>query len=291
MTPQVRRQVRLCGVLIYLIRITLIQGEFTMMNVEERKQVIKTAVDAAKDSDVFILAGITCNSTNDTVELARYSGEVGAEYVLALPPHAVPITKEAMMDYFKAIKANTTSGLVLYHFPGETNITFSPEEIVEMGRSGLICAVKNTAGMEHTQELILANGHNPDLKITNGFDSLAFAAMACGADALINAGSNKETMRKRAESMKPFFLCCCSRNRMEIQNRGSANTCCPCRDLMSGPPGSRFPKFQRNRRKLPKSCWLWPKAFNTSYFLKKNRPFCLRDGSFPQSQSSIPSIS
>ena len=190
MTPQVRRQVRLCGVLIYLIRITLIQGEFTMMNVEERKQVIKTAVDAAKDSDVFILAGITCNSTNDTVELARYSGEVGAEYVLALPPHAVPITKEAMMDYFKAIKANTTSGLVLYHFPGETNITFSPEEIVEMGRSGLICAVKNTAGMEHTQELILANGHNPDLKITNGFDSLAFAAMACGADALINAGSN-----------------------------------------------------------------------------------------------------
>ena len=210
-----------------------------------------------------------------------------------------------MMDYFKAIKANTTSGLVLYHFPGETNITFSPEEIVEMGRSGLICAVKNTAGMEHTQELILANGHNPDLKITNGFDSLAFAAMACGADALINAGSNMtpgqyvkmmdlikegnyEEARRIYEAILPLLL---SRNRMEIQNRGSANTCCPCRDLMSGPPGSRFPKFQRNRRKLPKSCWLWPKAFNTSYFLKKNRPFCLRDGSFPQSQSSIPSIS
>ena len=94
MTPQVRRQVRLCGVLIYLIRITLIQGEFTMMNVEERKQVIKTAVDAAKDSDVFILAGITCNSTNDTVELARYSAKSARNMYSPFRPMPFPSRKK-----------------------------------------------------------------------------------------------------------------------------------------------------------------------------------------------------
>ncbi len=165
-------------------------GEFTMMNLEERKQVIQTAVEAAKDTDVYIMAGITCNSTKDTVELAKFSGEAGADFVLALPPFAVPVTKEAMMEYFEAIKANTSCGLILYHFPGETNITFSPEEIVEMGNKGIICGVKNTTGMEHTMELILENKRHGSLKLSNGFDSLAFSALACGADALINAGSN-----------------------------------------------------------------------------------------------------
>ena len=165
-------------------------GEFTMMNVEERKQVIKTAVDEARDSDVSIMAGITCNNTKDTVELAAYSSEVGADYVLVQPPHAIPVRKEDMIAYFEEIKANTKCGMVLYHFPAETGVTFSPEEIVEMGRKGLFCAVKNTASMEHTQELILANAHDPSLKICNGFDSLALASMACGADYMINAGSN-----------------------------------------------------------------------------------------------------
>ena len=66
-------------------------GEFTMMNVEERKQVIKTAVEVAKDTPVSIMAGITCNNTRDTVELAKFSGEVGADYVLVQPPHAIPV--------------------------------------------------------------------------------------------------------------------------------------------------------------------------------------------------------
>lgn len=104
-------------------------GEFTMMDIHERKKVISAAVETAKDTEVFIVAGITCNTTKDTVELAKYSGEIGADYVLALPPFAIPVTKEAMLEHFRAIKENTTAGLILYHFPGETGIEFSPEEI------------------------------------------------------------------------------------------------------------------------------------------------------------------
>ncbi len=165
-------------------------GEFTMMSVEERKKVIACAAKLTKDTEVFLMAGVACNTTKDAAELAKYAGEVGADYVLALPPFAIPVGRESMIEYFEEIKKNTTAGLVLYHFPGETGITFSPEEIVEMGRSGLFQAVKDTAGMEHTMELILENGHDPSLKISNGFDSLALSALASGVDALINAGSN-----------------------------------------------------------------------------------------------------
>ena len=176
-------------------------GEFPFMSVEERKQVIATAVEVAKDTPVFILAGITCNSTKDTVELAKYSGEVGAEYVLVQPPHAAPVSHEGMMNYFWEIKNNTSCGLVLYHFPVETGITIPAEEIVEMNRAGLFDAVKNTASMEHTMELLLLNEHDPSLSISNGFDALALSALACGADCLINAGSNM-TPKQYAEIMR-----------------------------------------------------------------------------------------
>jgi 4-hydroxy-tetrahydrodipicolinate synthase len=165
-------------------------GEFTMMNIEERKKVIATAIEAAKGSGVYIIAGITANTTKDTVELAKFAGEAGADYVLALPPFAIPVTREATMKHFEEIKKNTTAGLMLYHFPGESGVTFSAEEIIEMNRSGLISAVKNTTGMDHTMEVILENGHNPSLKITNGFDANAISALACGCDGLLNAGSN-----------------------------------------------------------------------------------------------------
>jgi len=165
-------------------------GEYTMMSLEERKKVITTAIEASQGSDVYIVAGITCNNTKETVELGRFAGEAGADFVLALPPFAVHVSNEAVMEYFNEIKRNTSADLILYHFPGETNITFSPESIVEMNQNGLISAVKNTTGMDHTMELIIMNKHNPGLKIANGFDSNALSALACGCDALLNSGSN-----------------------------------------------------------------------------------------------------
>lgn len=175
-------------------------GEFPFMNLEERKTVIKTAAEVAKDTPVFILAGITCNTTSETVELAKYSGEVGADYVLVQPPHAAPVSHDGMVNYFKEIRDNTTCGLVLYHFPVETGITIDAEEIVEWGHEGLFKAVKNTASMEHTMELLLLND-NPDLSVSNGFDALAFSALACGCDSLINAGSNM-TPKQYAEIVR-----------------------------------------------------------------------------------------
>ncbi len=165
-------------------------GEFPTLSLDERKEIISVAAEELKDTDVFVLAGITCSATRDTVALAAHCGNVGADYLLVQPPHGFPVSREGMMAYFREIKANTSSGLVLYHFPAETGVTFSPEDIIEMGREGLFDAVKNTASMEHTMELLLLNEHNDSLSISNGFDSLALSALACGADSLINAGSN-----------------------------------------------------------------------------------------------------
>jgi len=165
-------------------------GEYSTLSIEERKKVIACATEIIKDTEVFSIAGISCNATKDTVELAKYSGEVGADYVLALPPYAIPVSKTGMVDYFKEIKNSTNARLILYHFPGETNVELSAEEIVEMGREGIFDAVKDTASMEHTMELIVANGHKKNLKISNGFDSLVLASLASGADAIITAGAN-----------------------------------------------------------------------------------------------------
>ena len=165
-------------------------GEASLMNLNERKQAIKTASDILKDTELFCVAGVSCASTSDSIELAKYSSDAGVDYILVQPPHGYPVTKEGILSYFKEIKENIECGMILYHFPDETGVEFSPEEIVEMSRSGLFQAIKNTTSMEHTMELILENGHNSSTKIVNGFDSLVLASLSCGSDGILTSGVN-----------------------------------------------------------------------------------------------------
>lgn len=165
-------------------------GEASLMNITERKQVIKTACDMLADTDLFCIAGVSCSSTKETVELAEYASKSGADYILIQPPHGYPVTKAGMIEYFEEIKKNIDCGMVLYHFPAETGVEFSAEQIAEWGHAGLFQAVKNTTSMEHTMELILENGHSQKTKIVNGFDSLALASMASGSDGIITSGVN-----------------------------------------------------------------------------------------------------
>ena len=52
-------------------------GEFPMLSMEERKEIIKASVEAAH-GEVPVAASIQFNGTREVLELARYAHEVGA---------------------------------------------------------------------------------------------------------------------------------------------------------------------------------------------------------------------
>jgi len=53
-------------------------GEYTLMNKEERKMIIRIAVEEA-GGKVPIMAGTGYHGTEETIELTRYAADVGAD--------------------------------------------------------------------------------------------------------------------------------------------------------------------------------------------------------------------
>jgi 4-hydroxy-tetrahydrodipicolinate synthase len=157
-------------------------GEYNLMSMEERKELIVHSVEAAKGTDGYVIAGASCHRTQDTIELAKFAGEAGADFVLVLPPYYLPTTTQGVYDYFKAVSESTKAGLIIYHYPAAVNVLLEPEFLVKLGRLDNIVGIKNTADMEHTAKLIALNEHYEGFKIVNGYENLFFPTIACGGD-------------------------------------------------------------------------------------------------------------
>ena len=165
-------------------------GEYNLMSMDERKALIKCAAEAAKGFDGYLIGGASCYRTRDTVEMARYAGETGADFVLVLPPYYLTTSRQGIIDYFSEIADNTKARVIIYNFPLGTNVYIEPELLVELGKHPNIAGVKNTADMEHTLKLIQLNGHNEKFKICNGYEHLFLATLACGGDACMGIVQN-----------------------------------------------------------------------------------------------------
>lgn len=157
-------------------------GEYNLMSVDERKDLIKCSVEAAKSTGGYVVAGASCHRTKDTMALAEYAGEVGADFILVLPPYYLPTTKQGIYDYFKSVSESTKAGLIIYHYPAAVNVMLEPEFLAELGQLNNIVGVKNTADMEHTAKLITLNNHYNGFKIFNGYEHLFLPTLACGGD-------------------------------------------------------------------------------------------------------------
>jgi 4-hydroxy-tetrahydrodipicolinate synthase len=165
-------------------------GEYNMMSFDERKELFQCAVDAAKGTGGYVIAGASCHRLKDTLALAKYAGDIGTDYVLVLPPYYLPTTKQGVYDYFKAISECTKAGVIIYHYPAAINVLLEPEFLAELGRIDNIIGVKNTADMEHTAKLIALNNHYEGFKICNGYEHLFLPTLACGGDACMGIIQN-----------------------------------------------------------------------------------------------------
>ena len=99
-------------------------GEYHMMSVEERKELIKKGCEIV-GGRVHVMAGTGMNTAKATIELTNYAAECGAEYALVLPPYYHQTTEEGIYEFFREIAAGSKIGIVIYHTPGATNVELS----------------------------------------------------------------------------------------------------------------------------------------------------------------------
>lgn len=123
-------------------------GEYHVMSVEERKSLIKAGCEYAAGR-VPVMAGVGCFTAKESIELANYAAECGAEWGLVLPPYYHHTSDEGVVDFYKEIAAGSNVGIAIYHYPGATSVDMPPEMIYELSQVDNIVCVKESADFGH----------------------------------------------------------------------------------------------------------------------------------------------
>ncbi len=123
-------------------------GEYHVMSTEERKSLIKAGCEYAAGR-VPVLAGVGCPTAKETIQLANYAADCGAAFGMVLPPYYHHTSDVGIVDFFKEVAANSKIGIMIYNYPGATNVEMPPEMIYELSMEENIVSVKESADFGH----------------------------------------------------------------------------------------------------------------------------------------------
>ena len=114
-------------------------GEGMLLTLEERKEVYRCAVAAAKGR-VKLIAQVGCVRTEDSVELAKAAADAGVDWISSVAPVYFGQNFPSTMRHYKAISEATDLPFMIYAF----NSTLVPERDIRL------FDLKNVKGIKYT---------------------------------------------------------------------------------------------------------------------------------------------
>lgn len=116
-------------------------GELYSLAPHEQLQVVKTTVEEA-GGRIPVIAGVGFNHQL-AVELAKRSAAAGASGILAFPPYYPNADDEGLFEYYRAIGAATSLGLLIY---SRDWANFSPSAVERLAQVPSLIAWKDGQG-------------------------------------------------------------------------------------------------------------------------------------------------
>lgn len=164
-------------------------GEAVTLSPDERADVVKTVVAAAKGR-VKVVAGATSNDTRTATEETKRMAAAGADYILSATPYYNKPTMEGLYRHFGAVADAGGKPVVLYNVPGRTSVNMDAATTLRLASRAGIAAVKEASGnLGQIMEIIK---ERPDgFAVLSGDDAFALAVVAMGGDGLISVAANE----------------------------------------------------------------------------------------------------
>lgn len=121
-------------------------GESSTMSHEEHVEVIRFTCQVV-NGRIPVIAGTGSNSTKEAIHLSQESEKAGADGLLLVTPYYNKATQNGLIAHYTAIAESVKLPILLYHIPGRTGVTMTPETIVKLCRDvPNIVGVKEASG-------------------------------------------------------------------------------------------------------------------------------------------------
>ncbi|RLL43817.1 4-hydroxy-tetrahydrodipicolinate synthase [Oceanobacillus piezotolerans] len=154
-------------------------GEYHVMSLEERKSLIKAGCKYAAGR-VPVMAGVGGPTAQETIELANYAAECGVRWGLVLPPYYHQTSEEGIRDFYKEIAEKSDIGIVIYNYPGATNVCLSPELIYELSQEENIVSVKESADFGHFCQVLALTKDVENFTVFTGEEPFILPSLSIG---------------------------------------------------------------------------------------------------------------
>lgn len=167
-------------------------GEFPHLSAEERRWFAERVIGMV-DGRVEVVVGVGSTSTREAVELARHTGEHGADATLCVPPFYFKVGEKALFRHFSAVARATELPMLVYNFPLLTGLDLSPK-LVERLASDLpnVAGLKDTV-TEHVHTLDVlgeVKAAHPEFSVLVGFEEQILPNLLAGGDGAISGLAN-----------------------------------------------------------------------------------------------------
>ncbi|MGT2785798.1 dihydrodipicolinate synthase family protein [Streptococcus merionis] len=155
-------------------------GECIYQSVEDRKVVLENVMKVAKGK-LTIINHVACNSTRDSIELAKHAESLGVDAIAAIPPIYFRLPEHSIAKYWNDISAAApNTDFIIYNIPQLVGVALTPTLYREMLHNERVIGVKNSSMPVQDIEIFASLG-GEDHVVFNGPDEQFLGGRLMGA--------------------------------------------------------------------------------------------------------------
>tara|TARA_R110002020_G_scaffold172741_3_gene363148 strand:+ start:9829 stop:10719 length:891 start_codon:yes stop_codon:yes gene_type:complete len=165
-------------------------GEFSGLSYSIRRELISLTCEQVAGR-VPVLVGITDVSIEESIALADYAKEAGADAVVAAPPFYITIDQSEMYSYFKQLADGISIPMFLYNMPSHTKLIIEMDTVVKLSSHERIIGLKDSSAHGvYFQSLCHAFRDQPDFVLMVGPEEMMAETVLMGSHGGVCGGAN-----------------------------------------------------------------------------------------------------
>ncbi|MBI5686821.1 MAG: dihydrodipicolinate synthase family protein [Verrucomicrobia bacterium] len=165
-------------------------GEGPSLSYRLRKEFIEHTCRQVKGR-VPVLVGITDTAFIESVNVARWSADAGADAVVLAPPYYLPEGQPELQEYLDHLVPELPLPLFLYNMPALTKVQFELETVRRAMDNPRIVGLKDSSGnMIYFHRAVGLLKHRPDWTLLIGPEEMLADAVFAGGHGGVNGGAN-----------------------------------------------------------------------------------------------------
>lgn len=165
-------------------------GEGPSLSVKLKHELVEHACQIIAGR-VPVLVGISDAAFAESIALASFSADCGANAVVLAPPYYFPAGQPELVEYLEALVPRLPLPLFLYNMPTMTKVTIEVDTLRRAAELDGVVGFKDSGGnMVKFHEYLEAMRDRPDFPILMGPEELLAEAVLFGAAGGVSGGAN-----------------------------------------------------------------------------------------------------